>query len=273
MQVAVIGHVEWVDGVLVKRLPSDGEIVHAIDSWTEPAGGGAAAAVQLARLAGSATLFTAVGNDELGLRAVNELEALGVRVEATVRPEPQRRALVIVDSGGERTIIVVGDRMVPHREDPLPWHELGRYDAVYITGADAEAVRAARAARILTATPRALATLRAAGVLLDALIGSGRDPGELYARGQISPEPALVVRTDGEHGGSYETASGAVGRYEAAPPPGPIRDSYGCGDSFAAGLTYGLGAGLPLAEALELAARCGAACLTGRGAYAGQLRL
>jgi ribokinase len=47
---------------------------------------------------------------------------------------------------------------------------------------------------------------------------------------------------------------------------------YGCGDSFAAGVTYGLGAGLPIGEALELGARCGAACATGRGPYAGQLR-
>jgi hypothetical protein len=28
---------------------------------------------------------------------------------------------------------------------------------------------------------------------------------------------------------------------------------------------------MPLDQALELAARCGAACLTGRGPYAGQL--
>jgi ribokinase len=48
-------------------------------------------------------------------------------------------------------------------------------------------------------------------------------------------------------------------------------DSYGCGDSFAAGLTYGLGAGMAPADALNLAARCGAVCLTGRGPYERQL--
>ena len=50
-----------------------------------------------------------------------------------------------------------------------------------------------------------------------------------------------------------------------------MEDAYGCGDSFAAGLTYGLGAGMAVEEALEVAARCGAACLSGRGPYAGQL--
>jgi ribokinase len=265
--------VEWVDGARVEHLPAAGEIVHATESWAEPAGGGAGAAVQLARLAGAATLFTALGDDELGHRSRRELEELGVRVEAVVRPEPQRRALILVDAAGERTITVIGDRMVPRGSDPLPWRELRDYDAVYVTGGDPAAVRAARAARVLTATPRTLATLTEAAVRLDALIGSGRDAGERYDRGQVSPEPGLVVRTDGERGGTYETAAGERGRYEAVPPPGPIRDAYGCGDSFAAGLTYALGAGEALADALGLAARCGAACLTGRGAYEGQLRL
>jgi ribokinase len=49
-------------------------------------------------------------------------------------------------------------------------------------------------------------------------------------------------------------------------------DSYGCGDSFAAGLTVGLARGLPLEAALELGARCGATCLTGRGGLVPQLR-
>jgi ribokinase len=46
-----------------------------------------------------------------------------------------------------------------------------------------------------------------------------------------------------------------------------VADAYGCGDSFAAGLTYGLGAGDDIDAALALAARNGAACLTARGPY------
>jgi ribokinase len=38
-------------------------------------------------------------------------------------------------------------------------------------------------------------------------------------------------------------------------------------------LTYALGAGKEIEAALALAARCGAACLTGRGPYSGQLTL
>jgi ribokinase len=81
----------------------------------------------------------------------------------------------------------------------------------------------------------------------------------------------LMVFTEGGHGGSYRRRDGSAGRWEAFPAPGEPVDSYGCGDSFAAGLSYGLGAGLAVPDALALAARCGAVCLTGRGPYQRQL--
>jgi len=273
VRVAVVGHVEWVEFARVERVPAPGEIVHALDAWEEPAGGGAVASVQLAKLAGGVTFFTALGGDPLGRRALEELRALGVRVEAVFRDEPQRRALTFVDRGGERTITVIGDRMVPRRSDPLPWGELSGYDAVYFSGGDPDAVRAARAARVLVATPRGLAALAGVGVELDALVGSGDDEGERYRPGDLVPPPRLVVRTAGAAGGTYAVRDGPSGAFPAAPLPGPVGDAYGCGDSFAAGLTFALGAGEPVADALALAARCGAACRTGRGAYAGQLRL
>jgi ribokinase len=122
----------------------------------------------------------------------------------------------------------------------------------------------------MVSTARGLDVVAAAAIELDALVASGSDEGERYERGQLDPPPRLVVRTAGAAGGAWER-DGESGRYDATPLPGPVRDAYGCGDSFAAGLTYGLGDGRPLDETLELAARCGAACLTGRGPYAGQL--
>ncbi len=273
MRVAVVGHVEWIEFVRVAHVPTPGEIVHASAAWQEPGGGGAVAAVQLAKLAGSATFFTALGDDELGRRARSALEALGLRVEAAVRPAPQRRAVTFVDANGERTITVIGARLGPSAADPLPWSELADADAVYFTAGDVGALRHARAARQLVSTTRGAETLAAAGVRLDALVSSAHDAGERYAPGSIDPAPDLVVATEGAAGGAYAAADGARGRWQAAPLPGPIVDAYGCGDSFAAGLTYGLGADEPVAAALELAARCGAACLTGAGPYAGQLRL
>jgi ribokinase len=273
MRAAVVGHVEWIEFGRVDHVPAPGEIVHVTETWQEPAGGGAVAAVQLAKLAGEATLYTALGDDEVGHRAKAGLEALGLRVAAVFRPEPQRRGYVHIDANGERTITVIGSRLGPSGDDPLAWHELAGTDAVYFTAGDAAAVRAARAARTLVATARGPESLREAAVPVDVLVASARDAGERYEPGQLDPPPRAVVRTEGRDGGSYETQDGERGRWEATPLPGPVSDVYGCGDSFAAGLTYGLGAGMPVAEAIELGARCGAACATGRGPYAGQLRL
>ena len=271
MRVAVVGHVEWIEFARVERVPAAGEIVHALETWSEPGGGGAVTAVQLAKLAGGATLFTALGDDELGHRAHDELTALGLNVEAAWRDEPQRRGFVFLDSEGERTITVIGSRLGPSGNDPLPWDDLADADAVYFTAGDTAAVRAAHAARALVGTARALEPLAGAGIELDALVASARDEGERYETGQIVPEPRIVVRTDGPRGGAWEATDGEEGRYDATPPPGPVADAYGCGDSFVGGLTYGLGTGMGVSEAIELGARCGASCLTGHGPYARQL--
>ena len=265
MRVAVVGHVEWAEFVRVDRLPQPGEIVHAEDRWDGVGGGGAVAAVELARLCGESLFLTALGDDALGRRAASELRARGVRVEAALRPEPQRRVFVHVDAAGERTITVIGRRIAPARADPLPWHALADCDAIYFTAGDPEALRAARAARVLVATPRALATLVAAHVRLDALVGSARDAGERVGPGALDPPPDALVQTEGSAGGRWVRAAGAMGRFEAAPLAGPIVDTYGAGDSFAAGLTWSLGAGRPLAVALGDAARSGAAALLRRG--------
>ena len=72
--------------------------------------------------------------------------------------------------------------------------------------------------------------------------------------------------------GSLEYADGRSSRWKAAPLPAAPVDAYGAGDCFAAGLTYGLGTGDSPEEAAAFGALCGAACMTGRGPYEGQLR-
>jgi ribokinase len=278
-RVAVVGHVEWVQFARVPHVPRAGEVVHACDPFEEPAGGGAVAAVQLARLAGEAVLLTALGEDEHGRRSVGRLQELGVQVWAAQRATCTRRAVTLVDDAGERTITTLGPRLEPVGDDEeLPWSALEGMDAVYFTAGDLGALRAARAARVLVASPRTGDAL-GHGIPLDALVLSGDDAIERHGAARAQAEAELVVFTEGERGGAYRERSGASGRWEparlpalpaAVPPAAPV-DSYGCGDSFAAGLTYGLGAGMTVPDALTLASRCGAVCLTGRGPYERQL--
>jgi ribokinase len=268
MKVAVVGHIEWVEFARVDHTPEPGEIVPALETWEEAAGGGGVAAVQLANLAGSCLFFTALAEDELGRRSREELEARGVTVHAGHAPGRQRRALTHVDETGERTITVLGDKHLPSGEDgSLPWEELRRCAAVYFVSGDVAALRAARHCPVLVATSRELATLRRAAVEVDVLVGSGEDAAERFESGELEPEPPIVVTTAGALGGWIRPG----GPFRAAPLPGPVSDAYGCGDCFAAGLMYGLALGRPVDEAVALGAECGAAVLTGRGAYGHQL--
>jgi ribokinase len=262
MRVAIVGHVEWIRFARVERLPGPGEIAHSTEDWEQVGGGGGAAAIQLALLADEATLFTVLGDDELGRRSRKELEARGVRLHAAIESRAQRWAFTHVDEVGERTITTVGAKQRPRGgDDRLPWHELEEMDAVLFIAGDVDALRSARRGPVLTATAREAETLKRGAVELDALVGSGEDEAERYHPGDLVPEPRLVVTTSGALGGWMQPG----GPFTAAPLPGPREDAYGCGDSFVAGLTYALGVGLEAPDAVAFAARCGAAALTGRG--------
>jgi ribokinase len=226
----------------------------------------------VAKLGAECRFYTALGADVAGRAARAQLAGLGVWVLAAERPAPQTRALSASRAGGERSIAVVGAPTAPIISDPLPWDELASCDAAYFTGRDPDTLRAARRARALVVTARRREPLLASGVRPDVVVASASDPAERIAPGDLPDEPGAIVWTDGGRGGRFRRADGREGRWAPAPLPGPAVDSYGCGDSFAAGLTVGLGRGLSLERALELGARCGAANLTGRGGLQAQLR-
>lgn len=272
-RVAVVGHVEWLEFAVVDHVPKPGEIIESREDFTMAAGGGAVAAVQMRKLAGAADFYTALGSDHEGQLSAVQLRERGLDLHAAPRDALTRRAFSHLSDDHERTITVFGERLVPHGDDDLPWDRLAQTDAVYFTGGDVGALRAARAARVLVATPRALPVLREGGVELDVLVASGTDAGEAYEPGSLQPDPKYVVLTHGEQGGDWTGSEGRTGHWAAAELPGEPVDAYGCGDSFAAGLTFALGRGDELPDALAVAANCGAHVLCGRGPYSGQMSL
>jgi ribokinase len=259
--------VEWLELCAVDRIAGPGEISVARAAWREAAGGGGIVAVVLAELAGSARLLTAIGDHGAGRALLAELGARGVDAVAEEHAGPTGRAHAQVDGGGERAIVVVAPAPVPEHADRLPWEALAELDAVCFTAGDADALRAARRARVLVATARAGAVLAQAGVTLDAVVGSEADPGDALDLTAFERPPRLVVRTRGEAGGAWEAADGRAGAWDAAPLPGPPVDSFACGDAFAAGLTFGLARGLGAQAACELGAVEGARRRTLRGPY------
>ena len=262
---AVVGHIEWVDFLAVDRWPQPGLISHAKQRLEEPAGAGAVIAVQLAQLVNRPVhFFTALGRDSVGEACVQRLEDRGVAVHVAWRDAPTRRGISLVDGGGDRGITVIGDRLTPVLSDPLPWDVLHQCDGAFITAADAALVQAARAVPVLAATPRVgLAVLNSAAVQIDALIGSGLDPAEIVAPGALTPLPGVQISTEGAAGGLVSTGD----RFSASALPAPLIETYGCGDSFAAGVFAGLAAQWPLERAIQLGCQLGAACATRFGPY------
>jgi ribokinase len=264
VRVAGVGHIEWVDFIGVDRMPRPGEVIHARSAFTRAAGGGGVASVALARLGAEVDFFLALGRDADGKAAAEQLREQGVRTHVAWRSEPTRRAVTLLEHEGERTIVTIGERLEPFGSDELDWARLERADGVYVTAGDAEAMRHARRAQVLVASPRARHGLAEAGIGVDALVFSARDQHELEWAKVIEPRTSLLVATDGANGGRWWGQS--EGTWEAVPAPGPARDSYGCGDSFAAAFTYGLASGSSPAKAAVLGARVGAECLTRTGA-------
>ena len=270
LSLAVVGHIEWVEFLAVDRWPQPGLISHAQQRLEEPAGAGAVIAVQLAQLLDRPVhFFTALGRDSVGEACVQRLQEKGVEVHVAWRDGPTRRGISLVggvgDQSGDRAITVIGDRLTPVLSDPLPWDVLQQCDGAFITAADAALVQAARSVPVLAATPRVgLAVLESAGVQIDALIGSGLDPAELVAPGDLALSPRVQISTEGAAGGLISTGD----RYSASALPGPFVETYGCGDSFAAGVFAGLAAQWPLKTAIQLGCQLGAACATRFGPYA-----
>lgn len=263
-RVAVIGHVEWVEFVSLEQFPRPGVVTHAVDAFTRAAGGGPVAAVALAELGAEVDFFTALGDDSPGRAAAAQLRERGVRVHVAWREQPTRRALTLLDDQGERTIITVGERLQPVGSDQLEWGLLRNASGVYLTAGDADVVRRARQVRNLVASPRAREALEADGPEIDALVFSAYDQEERSWAERVAHRTHLLVATEGAEGGRWWGES--QGEWSATPLPGDPRDSYGCGDSFAAGFTFGLAAGASLAESADIGARCGARALTRVGA-------
>ena len=266
LKLAVIGHVEWVTFLKVDQLPIAGEISHAKYCFKEAAGGAAVAAVQMARLInGSVDLFTSLGKDNYGEKAYERLTQLGLNLKVAWSEKPTRKGISLISKDGERAITVIGERLQPISSDNLPWNDMKNYDGVFVTATDKEGIRLARKAKFLSATPRTgEQTLMMSKVKINALIGSGLDPGETINFEQLEPKPDIYISTKGKSGGRIFPKNI---KFNSIEPSSKEIDTYGCGDCFAGAVTTALSAKLNLEQAINIGAYCGAECSTHYGPY------
>jgi ribokinase len=263
-RIAVVGHVEWVQFLRVDHLPTPGEILTARRETAHSGGGAVVAAAALAEHGAQVDFYGAVGSDDLGDAATADIAGRGISVHMARRSAPTREVLTLLDQAGERTIMPIGERLRPEGEDVLEWERLAQADGVYVTAADRDALARARAARVVVATPRLREEVGGAGLPIDALIYSASDENEARWAAALEPVSRFVLLTEGAAGGRWRGES--EGRWSAVAPDGPVRDTYGCGDAFAAGVTFGLGNGGSIEEACAIGARWGAEMLTRVGA-------
>ena len=265
LKFAVVGHIEWINFIEVDHLPKPGLISHSKKSLEFPAGGGAVIAKRLRELTNNEVhLFTALGNDFYGKQCFNILEKNGIKLHVAWRDKPTRKGFSVFDTIGERSITIIGDRLAPIYKDDLDWSILNDMDGIFITAADKEIFKKSRIANMLCTTPRVgLNIINESGIFLDALIGSNLDPGEVFSLKELRLKPKFVIKTEGENGGIVIPG----GRYKAFDNIKNKVDSYGCGDSFAAGILYGLTSGWDIEESLNIAKILGRDCSEHFGPY------
>jgi len=264
-RVVIVGHVEWVTHAL-GAVPGRGHIADLHDAFDEPAGGGGVAAAAAAREGAHATLVTALGRGGSADRAREMLVARGVHVVAAHRDAPQTPVLTVTEPDGERTIMVIGERLQARSDDQLHGSAFAGAAGAYYTGEDPELLASLRSAvPTLVVTGRRRADLVATGVRADVIVASVNDPDEDPRGLPAHLVPTWTVLTDGANGGSVRDSGGRVFTYPAVTPPGTVIDTYGCGDSFAGALTVGMARGGDIVAAIAAGAVAGAACATWRG--------
>ena len=265
LKFAVIGHVEWINFLSVDKLPQPGIISHAKKSLELPAGGGSLIAKTLSELTNNEVhFFTSLGNDFYGEKSYEFFEKVGLKLHIAWRNQPTRKGFSLIDYKGERAITIIGKRLSPSFNDDLDWNLLKDMDGIFITAGDIDIFKKSRESNILCTTPRVgIELINNSGILLDALIGSNLDPDERFLLSDLFQKPRFVIKTEGEKGGICFPG----GKFDAIDNNNPKIDSYGCGDSFAAGILYGLSANWSIENSLILGKVLGRNCIDYFGPY------
>jgi ribokinase len=264
--VLVVGSVAWDEVVQLDAPLRAGS--HNGGRWIGPRIGGGAAnsAMALARAGDRPLLVSALGCEPQGERLGRALAEMGIDCTRLDRRGPvTTRSLVLLEPGGERTIVNLARAAVPLPADlaTIPAH------CCYVRSAD-PALTPVLAQRVRQGLVMAhVPPLQVDGRPAQVLVGSAsdldadflRDP---YAAGRRIAGDWLqwMVITYGAEGAR---AFGDGRQLHSAAPAVEALDGTGAGDVFAAGLAHALAQRQPMPETLALAVSWGSASVRYRG--------
>ncbi len=262
-RIAVVGSVAQDDVVTLRQPLVPGAHLDGASRRLRLGGGGANTAIPLRRAGHDVTLVAPVGADDVAEWLLAKLQAAGVDAGAVARVSGgSTRSLVLVDPGGERTIV----NLHRCREEGPPERLLAlEAHAVYVRSRDLDLAAllegVAERSLVVAHVPPLESGARPAHVL----VGSESDLSTAFLSDPWSAGKAiagerlrLVVVTRGSRGAS---AFSPEGRVDVAAPRVDVVDSTAAGDVFAAGLVHGLVLGRPARAALETAVLWGAAAV------------
>jgi ribokinase len=272
LDVLVVGSANLDVVARAERHPSPGETLLGTALAEHPGGKGLNQAVAAARSGAHVAFVGALGDDDAGRRLRAVLEADGIAAEhvATV-DAPTGRALIVVDTYGENTIVVIpgANALVTVAPDvPPATITLAQLETPQTTVA--AAFRAARAAGGMTVlNPAPAAELSdELSALSDVIVPNEHEaellggPANLLAHGCRA-----VIVTRGGAGVDVHTPDGVT-----HVPPHPVEpvDTTGAGDAFCGSLCARLAAGDSLDAAVRWAVVAGALATTVAGAVPAQ---
>jgi sugar/nucleoside kinase (ribokinase family) len=259
-RIVVVGSVAQ-DEVLTLRQPlRAGCHLDAAGQKLRLGGGGANTAIPLRHAGHHVILVASVGADAVAEWLLARLQAEGIDVSAVARVAgDSTRSLVMVDPGGERTIVNLQrcrEAGPPRRLSSL------EADAVYVRTRDLDLAGLLTEAGTRSLVVAHVPPLEAGSRPAHVLVGSEPDLPPAFladpwsAGRSIAGEGGrLVVVTRGPRGAE---AFGASERVAAPAPAVAVVDSTAAGDVFAAGLVHALVLGRPTRAALETAVAWGA---------------
>ena len=274
--------------------PRDGETVIGSEADVGPGGKGSNQAIAAARLGAAVQALGCVGRDAFGDAALGLWRAEGIDIRAVAQADGVTTglAVIILDDAGQNRIVVypgANDRLTPEmvdaaeeairsadvlvaqletRRDPVRRAlALARRHGVrtILNPAPARPLDETVLGNVDVLTPNETEAATITGLPVDATdeASCARAAAWLCAQGVRH-----VVMTLGAQG-AYHYDAATTGRKHIPGVRVPVVDTTGAGDAFTGALAVGLGRGQSLDEAIALANRAGAFCVTRLGVVPG----